>query len=808
MRPRRLILEGFRSHQRRTELDFSGRNLIAIVGPTGAGKSSILDGISFALFGKTPREQKSPQKLICSRGDEAKVSLDFELDGKGYEIQRVVRRKGSVTPVLVSRDTGEDFKGTTEVNDKVAELLGLDFSAFCSSVLLAQGEFARFLSAAETQRNVILKGVFRLDQIDALQAAAKRRTQSLDLELSGIEGERRAIPANLPQLMREQASLSEAAIKLAARFERALPEEERLERALFSATRERELALQELERLVHGAERLPDPGDFEELAGHEHEVVPQLAAARDAMTTAEGRRRDAGERLAKLERRSGGEAELARLRGDAERLHDEAGELDAIEGNIKSELERLEELGGLVEAAEAMLEQATERSAAAAERVRAAEVEHRAHALRGDLVVGEPCPVCEQKVVAVPKGGPPEILTGVREQLARADKEESSSREALHERKLERQASEVKLRNLKEQRDSLATRLELLRDSVRTVLGDVEDPLRIIGERFQELTDSRRAAQEAQRALDAARDRLGRLEAAFKRVAGERVRLASALIGVAGFVDLEPPDVESDLSELEAFFRSATEAFDRRAGEARTRSDESRKVAERQRRALAELRTNLELGEDVSITDAMAEQRANAKVAQAQLENYSAQSERAAELEKKGDEVMARRNVFGRLHEDLAPRNFLGFLIEERTHLLLELASERLKGMTDRYRLELDGKNLNVVDEFDAEKRRGVGTLSGGETFLASLALALALAEMVGRHGGRLQSFFLDEGFGTLDPESFDLAMDGIERIVVGDRLIGLVSHVPALAARVDDRIELARGPDGMSVVKEGGSLG
>ena len=134
----------------------------------------------------------------------------------------------------------------------------------------------------------------------------------------------------------------------------------------------------------------------------------------------------------------------------------------------------------------------------------------------------------------------------------------------------------------------------------------------------------------------------------------------------------------------------------------------------------------------------------------------------------------------------------------------MELGSERLRAMTDRYRLEVDSKSeLNVIDELDGEKRRTADTLSGGETFLASLALALALAELVTRSGGRLQSFFLDEGFGSLDPESFDLAMEGIERIVTEDRLIALVSHVPALALRVEDRIELEKGADGMSVIVE-----
>jgi exonuclease SbcC len=122
--------------------------------------------------------------------------------------------------------------------------------------------------------------------------------------------------------------------------------------------------------------------------------------------------------------------------------------------------------------------------------------------------------------------------------------------------------------------------------------------------------------------------------------------------------------------------------------------------------------------------------------------------------------------------------------------------------MTGRYRFDEAG-TFRVIDGFNADSERGVDSLSGGETFLASLSLALGLAESVTRHGGRLQCFFLDEGFGSLDPDSLQKALDGIERIATGDRLIGLVSHVQGVSERVVDKIELDRDGDGMTLVKE-----
>ena len=127
---------------------------------------------------------------------------------------------------------------------------------------------------------------------------------------------------------------------------------------------------------------------------------------------------------------------------------------------------------------------------------------------------------------------------------------------------------------------------------------------------------------------------------------------------------------------------------------------------------------------------------------------------------------------------------------------MADLGSEHFQQLSGgRYRFADD--QFGIMDLTAADSVRRPDSLSGGETFLASLGLALALAEMVAGTGGRLDAFFLDEGFGTLDPEHLDLAMEGIERLVAGDtdRLVVIVSHVPELRMRFEDLIELERSP-------------
>ncbi|MHB1139888.1 MAG: SbcC/MukB-like Walker B domain-containing protein, partial [Microthrixaceae bacterium] len=143
---------------------------------------------------------------------------------------------------------------------------------------------------------------------------------------------------------------------------------------------------------------------------------------------------------------------------------------------------------------------------------------------------------------------------------------------------------------------------------------------------------------------------------------------------------------------------------------------------------------------------------------------------------------------------------------------ICSLATRRLQTMTaGRYSLHVhrqqvrgnarSGLDLQVLDAYTGE-RRDVSSLSGGETFQASLALALAVADAVEQHTGgvRLDALFVDEGFGTLDPDALELAMDELDQLRAGGRMVGVISHVGGLKERVRAGIELQPGTRGSTV--------
>jgi exonuclease SbcC len=150
---------------------------------------------------------------------------------------------------------------------------------------------------------------------------------------------------------------------------------------------------------------------------------------------------------------------------------------------------------------------------------------------------------------------------------------------------------------------------------------------------------------------------------------------------------------------------------------------------------------------------------------------------------------------------DRQGKNFNEFAQRLTLVHLIRSANSRLKSLSERYLLlppEPDEENLWVLDRhFD--ERRAVATLSGGETFLVSLALALGLSDLVSRNV-KLESLFIDEGFGTLDPLTLDVALNTLERLQAeSDKTIGIISHVEALKERIPTQIRLKKGANGYS---------
>lgn len=367
----------------------------------------------------------------------------------------------------------------------------------------------------------------------------------------------------------------------------------------------------------------------------------------------------------------------------------------------------------------------------------------------------------------------------------------------------------------------ITAQCEALRASRRELLGDKkpdaeEQRLRKALSRAQAGLESAKAFEtKAQGDLALARERAKNLGDEQARAQAQyRASLASLEEGLArqGFASREAL-LAARLDETRA--RLCQEAVDR-AREALTRATTSHEAC---KKALAEhmLRPEGEQAREIDraeLEESMAAMTSERDALQQSLGVVSEQLEHdAAERKRKAEELKAleRQREVACQWQDLSSligsadgAKFRRFAQSVTFGRLVACANREMKTLTDRYLLATDPQNaleFNVIDTYQGNEQRSIRNLSGGETFLVSLALALGLAHLSGGRM-RIETMFLDEGFGTLDPETLDGAITTLAALRGrGTGLIGIISHVEALQERVETQIILKRGADGVSTL-------
>lgn len=842
MRPLELRLRNFRSYWGDDHtFDFRGRRLVGIVGPIGAGKSSILDAIAFGLYGRTPRIARSTRSLIHQRAEAATVLFRFSVDDEIWEAVRSIRVRGQSQHALYRYERDEPDAEPVEkilqegeVNTRIEALLGFDYDAFGRSVLLAQGQFAQFLTARPAERDKVLKGVFGHDRIDAMREAAKAKVAEHDHEIEKLAIRLENVEAAVARIGERRAALAEAEERV-ARLEKSEPEISELAAAGAEAAERVRTAAAHLEELERLAARLPDTDASNaaiaravaartkraELAARHEEVHAEMAGAEQVIKSEE--------HAARVQRLATAAESLVRLDGAraaagaaAERL--EAGRTAVTKAGEQAERasDRLEAATAAAEAAAGALATARADAERAEQQLHEARHADMAATLRSQLATGEPCPVCARPVEELPaaEGG---VAIGDFEdalEQARTEREaaDRSNLEAQRELEAARSVSETtgqRREELAKAVGELEAELEAAAAQEQQILVELEEalgsgePAELIAAERAAIDQLNGAVETARRRVDEARRELDAAitnEQEADRTLGD---LRTQLSALAGRLDAAAEVPEDDPAALAEALVSLREGWVTRTSQLTEEREQASAAAAEAGERTAALLAELEV--EGEFTVALAESRARTEMLRTAVAEDEALVASSEALILRRDELEASQEWFRRLQADLTDAKFIRFLLDEERTLLADLGSEHFQRLSSgRYRFTDDG-DFHVVDLTAADAIRRPDSLSGGETFLASLGLALGLAEMVGRTGGRLDAFFLDEGFGTLDAEHLDLAMEGIEALVSEhpDRIVVVVSHVPELRHRIEDLIELDRHPvTGDSIIKAGSGGG
>ena len=178
MRPLRLEVTGFSAYRDTTVVDFEEVEFFALTGPTGSGKSSLIDAMIFALYGRVPRLGGGTFAPAISAGsDEAKVALSFAVGDDTYQVARFARRTetGGGTVKEVRLEGPVAASGVGEVNEAIESVLSLNYEDFIRTVVLPQGEFARFLTAKKSERQGLLRNLLGFDLYTRIANLAKTR---------------------------------------------------------------------------------------------------------------------------------------------------------------------------------------------------------------------------------------------------------------------------------------------------------------------------------------------------------------------------------------------------------------------------------------------------------------------------------------------------------------------------------------------------------------------------------------------------------------------------------------------------------
>lgn len=876
MKPIQLVLSAFGPYVERTVIDFSAlgeEGLFLIAGDTGAGKTTIFDAISFALYGeasggKEKRKSKSFHSDYVSDQTETYVELTFRHRGETWwirrnlEYQRPAKKKkdGMETTTrqaadaqMRNEDTGEEILRMDDVNRRVRELLGLTQDQFTQTVMIAQGDFLKILTASSDDRKKLFRDLFHTNLYVDLQSRLQEKNRACADEQKALEqvilsaegkidpeaefAEREILLSYCGQIQHTDA--------LCALLARLIEQEKAAQEQARAQKKEAADQIGALIAAVTEGERVNrDFADWESkkarlaaLTAGQGEIDAQraaLAAARRAqqLETDEAlmrrTRRDMDAQRAALSDAQAALEQAEKALPETETRMKEAesrgGEIHALLAQAKQMedclpvLGEVERLKAALDTQKRELQRLTADSSRAQAAYTAAQNSYylsQAGLLARELKTGQPCPVCGSTAHPCPAQITPETVTRqALEQAAQrretAEKAQSDAATRLAANRAALDEREDRLRALKIGADETQQRLAARIDAAHRAAADRQREIDEARSAYQAL-DKRKTA--AQSAVDAAQKQLAALEKDLRMQteAFEQKRAAHGFEDEASYRLAKRTN--ADIERLDREIRNFDEQ--KRTIAAQTHELED-KLSGRQRTDLTALQNRRAAALD---RQAKAENAEKAMVRKLTLHESAEREIRQANaaIQKKRGKWQIIQELYTccagiAAGNPRAKLTFEAYVQQYYFRFVVAAANKRLTRLTDGMftlrvmreaanRVSQSGLDLEVLDRSTGQAR-DVSTLSGGESFLASLALALGLSDAVQSQSGqiRMDAMFIDEGFGSLDENALRSSIDVLLELADGKRLIGIISHVQELEERIDKQIVVTKTPNGSTV--------
>jgi exonuclease SbcC len=871
MRIHHLTIQGFGPFKDKQEIDFdalSQDKIFMLEGPTGAGKSSIIDAIVYSLYGVTAHEAATKsgpagQRVrsdYCEVGDETKVCIEFSTGGARYKVTRTAaydapKKSGEgTTPVNAKAilefidPPHEAINQVKEVNLRIKEELRLDNEQFSQMVVLPQGDFASFLHASTEKRREVLESIFKTFFYDKIKSQLDVRAKEFqgllaqqgqeinhhvrNLEKEWVESKGELDFKRLEALLNDKNELRDAQnLELQAAIDLLRPNSEKQMQERDAAEKVLNPMKAELALLEDSQEKIKAKTDLtaelealnssaDEMALKESQLLIRQKAAglqtlMESREAADEAMEDALEQIdedyaemtspevkARIKELNVKVPALSTKAVAAQKAESELDDLEVLlEESIDFEvkIKALPTLTTKVSAAEKKLEGAKKK----VKEYRALEKESYIGLAAKKLKKGQPCPVCGSEEHPNPVKGQSSFD---QDELDRLEEIVADIESDLSELKYElKDATAASKKKFKPSVELKATKKKLEKSA-----SDAEEIVSEYEDAQQELSDLNDCLQHFIDYESAEKSKL----ASDTKIQSEMRRLK--IEDEETLVEILAIDEDALRAEVSTYTDRIKEINALLAQPDFKKLPESAELGEKIRTLTEKVSA---LNEELSlINDQLAVvERINESLNSAQV-GINAALDEITELRQTGDPYLKLQGwVDGKNSAGLSLTNFV---LQERLEMILEFASRHLRRMSNgkyEFRLHEDkqgraqkaGLGITIMDYF-AGKERPAETLSGGETFYASLALALGLVEVVkGDNGGiELGTLFIDEGFGSLSDDTLEEVLDVLEDLRE-QRVIGIISHVEGMKTQIPMRLEVRPTEAGPSTVKMAiGNLG
>lgn len=880
MRPERLRISAFGPYAGEEDMDFSvleNHTLFLICGPTGAGKSTILDAMCYALYGKTSGAVRSGEDLRSNYvGYDRKtyVEFDFAIGDRHYRIYRsptqlLERQKGDRSKPVEHKGKADFYEIDEEGKEKahitskgvdsaVEKLLGVGLEQFRQIILLPQGDFRKLLLANSSDRQKIMEQLFQTGIYLAFEKRLQEETQKLKTEYSRGELQRTTLletcRSESEEELEKQAEINEKVLKeKETEFMQADKEQQVFLRA-YDEANVLHGAFLRLETAEMALKRMEEKRkEKEELRGHikmiraaqsvtkewseavnakkqQRTAAETLEKAAADLPVKEKAKAEAKQALALFEKEKPKQKERIEMKGKLEQYRNPSRSY----GTAKREAERL---AGIYAVKQKEAERLRKQVSAAEKK--AAEdkknwlcrnrifMEGQAFVLAEKLTDGQPCPVCGSLSHPAPAVAGEDRIT--EKDVKDAERQMHLSEDA--EKKIRHEAEAYQAKELaaaKESADKAMTVLSELeknlpaayRDSLalEKEIKDLETRISSFEKSLEQAEEKQKNAETIYQALKEQKELLEKQAGEFLKVSEEKNCILKIKVAEAGFTDwFECSRYMKEVPRLEAY-ENDLKIYDQSV------HAEEEKIKGEKEKTAGKTKPDMNDWNEkrMKLLESMKRFAAEKAEKETELKKQKETLKKLYQLKETQKEIGEKYSLVAHLWEIAQGKetgiNLERFVLGALLDAVTEKANLRLMEMSgNRYELlrkrgeRSDGRKKAGLDleVFDGNtgRARPAATLSGGETFLASLSLALGLADVVQEYAGgvHLDAMFIDEGFGSLDSESLDLAMKTLQELKGQNRLIGLISHVGGLEERIPAKLRVTKTQTGSTAAFEVG---